>query len=174
MSETTKSVIFLVALLIGLPVLILWLRDRVSHAVWRYRNPPEKIAADRRAYEERILCPDWAFYERHLQRPAPTALRELYADRSLVTAQGINYSDSDYISTFEALDKQGLLDTRPWLGFDAVAVATSGAGDPIYLRPGSSESNKVYITYHDGGETEVFAESVTEMLIRARHANRAV
>ena len=173
MGDTTKSVIGLVALFIGLPLLILWLRDRVSRAVGRRRNPPEKIAADRRAYEERILRPDWAFYERHLQRAAPPALRELYADQALVTAQGLDYSDSDRISTFAALDEQELIDTRSWLGFDVVAIATSDFGDSIYLRPGSSETDTVYITHHDGGDTEVFAESVAAMVERLRHANRA-
>src|SRR5687767_12221008 len=160
MSDTTKAILILVALLIGLPVFILWLRDRLHKSRWRRANPPEKLAADRRAYEERILRPDWAFYERHLQRPAPAALRELYADRVLVTAQGLDYTDAEQISTFEALDEKGLLETRPWLGFDAVAIATSDLGDPIYLRPGASEADTVYITHHDGGDTEVFAQSV--------------
>ena len=174
MSDTVKTIIFLIALFIGLPLLILWLRDRVSRARGRRRNPPEKLTVDRWAYDERILRPDWAFYERHLERPAPRALRELYADRALVTAQGLEYTDSDHISTFEALDEQGLLDTRSWLGFDAVAIATSDFGDPIYLRPGASETDTVYITHHDGGDTEVFAESVAAMVERLRQANRAL
>src|SRR5260221_9089740 len=172
MSETIKTVIFIVALLVGLPLLVLWLRDRVSSARWRRRNSPEKLAADRRAYEERILRPDWAFYERHLQRPVPSALRELYADRVLVTAQDLDYTDDARISTFEALDEQGLIDTRPWLGFNVIAIATSDFGDPIYLRPVASEADTVYITHHDGGDTEEFAESIGVMLKRLRHANR--
>jgi hypothetical protein len=173
MSDTAKSVIFLVVLLIGLPLLVLWVRDRASNALWRRRNPPEKLAADHRAHEERILRPDWAFYERHLQRPVPLALRELYADRGLVTAQDLNYSDSGLINTFEPIDEKGLIDSRPWLGFDAVAIAFSDAGDPIYLRPGRSEPDTVYITYHDGGDTEVFARSVAAMIERVRTANRS-
>ena len=90
-----------------------------------------------------------------------------------MTAQGLDYGDADNISTFEALDEQGLLDTRPWLGFDAVAIATSDFGDPIYLRPGPSEGDTVYINHHDGGDTEVFAGSVALMVERVRHANRS-
>jgi hypothetical protein len=173
MSDTITTVVFLVALFVGLPLFILWVRDRVSNARWQRRNPREKLTADRAAYEERILSPDWTFYERHLQRPAPAALRELYADRALVTARGLDYSDLELITTFEALDARGLLDTSPWLGFEAVAIATGQFGDPIYLKPGGSEGDAVYITHHDGGDTEVFAESVATMLERLRHANRA-
>jgi hypothetical protein len=171
MSETAKSVITILAILVGLPVLILWGRDRASRAWWRRRNPPEKIAAERRAYEARILKPDWAFYERHLQRPAPEELRELYADRALIIAQDLDYSKSDRISTFDPLDEEGLLETQPWLGFDAVAIATTDFGDPIYLRPGAAEPDVVYVTHHDGGDTEVLAESVAAMVERVRQAN---
>jgi len=171
-NDTALSILFCVALLIGVPVLILVLRDRVSSALWRRRNPPEKLAAERRAYEERILHPDWAFYERHLQRPAPQALRELFADHSLIVSQGIDYSEDEVISTFDALDEQGLIESRPWLRFDAVAIATSDFGDSIYLRPGSTESDTVYITHHDGGDTEELSPDVSTFVQRLRHANR--
>jgi hypothetical protein len=136
--------------------------------------PPEELAAARRAHEERILRPDWEFYERHLQRPAPAALRELYANRELVTALSLAYSDDDGISTFEPLDEQGLLDARDQAGFDVVPFATSDCGDPIYLKPGRSEADTVFITYHDGGDTKTFAESVAGMLKELRSANRRV
>jgi hypothetical protein len=172
MRDTIKSVIFLVALFIGLPILILWLRDRVYRSLRRRRNQPEMLAAGRRAYESRILRPDWGLYERHLQRPAPPALRDLYADRAFVTAQDLDYADGARIGTFAPLDEQGLLETRQWLGFDAIAIATTDFGDSIYLRPGSSEADTVYITHHDGGDTEVFAESVAAMVERLRHETR--
>ncbi|MDQ6769917.1 MAG: hypothetical protein M3Z54_08020 [Gemmatimonadota bacterium] len=171
MRDKLETIVFLVALFIGLPVFILWVRDRVSNARWQRRHPSEKLAADRAAYEQRILSPDWTFYERHLQRPAPAALRELYADSALVTAQGLDYEDFEYITTFEALDPQALLDTRQQLGFDAVAIATGQFGDPIYLKPGVSEGDALYITHHDGGDTEVFAESVAAMVERLRQTN---
>lgn len=173
MSDSAKSIIGIVALLVGLPAGILWLRDRVNRIRYRRRNPPEKVAAERRALEERLFHPDWEFYERHLQRPPPAALRELYADRALLTAPALDYDDGGVINTFGALDQQGLLDTREWLGFDVVAIATSDFGDPIYLRPGPSEPDTVYITHHDGGDTEVFAGSVGAMLERLRRANRS-
>jgi hypothetical protein len=178
------SCLFCVALFIGLPVLILVLRDRISEALWRRRNPPEKLAADRRAYEERLLHPDWSFYERHLQRPAPQALRDLYADHALIVLEGVDYvlqsddySEDEVISTFGALDEQGLIETRPWLGFDAVAIATNDFGDVIYLRPGPAEPDIVYMTYHDGGDTNELAPDVSTFVQCLRdeesHANPA-
>ena len=164
MTGTLTTIVFMMALYFGLALLILWVRDRVSTTLHQKRNSPEKVAAERAAYEERILHPDWTFYERHLERSAPAALRELYADQTLVTKQGLKYSDFEYVTTFEALDEKGLLDARPWLGFDAVPIATGQFGDPIYLRPGPSETDVLYITHHDGGDTEVFAESVATMV----------
>ncbi len=166
------TIVVIVAVLFGLPFLILWLRDRVNDARWRRHNPPEKIAAERRAYEERILHPNWEFYERHLQRPAPQALRDLFADHPLIVSQGIDYSEEECINAFGALDEQGLIESRPWLGFDAVAIATSDFGDPIYFRPGPAESDTVYVTHHDGGDTEELAPDVAIFLQRLRHANR--
>lgn len=165
------TVLSLLVLFVGLPVAILWLRDRVSNAR-RGRRTPAKLPADRHAYEERILQPDWKFYEHHLQRPVPAALRELYSDRALVTGQNLTYSKQESISTFGVLDEEDMLDTKPWLGFDAVAIATSDFGDPIYLRPGPSETDTVYITHHDGGDTEVFAESTAFMVAKLRQACR--
>ncbi len=161
-----------IAVLVVLAVAFCWLSDRASTALWRWRNPPDKLAADRRAFEQCLLCPDWGFYERHLQRPAPPALRELFADTSLLLTNGCKYDDAHYISRFEPLDETALVTARDWLGFDCVPFANSD-GDSIYLRPGPSESDAVFITYHDGGDTEQLAPDVAAFLQRLRDANRS-
>ncbi len=160
------------ALLLVLAVAFCWLNDRFTAALWRWRNPPEKLAADRRAFEQRLLRPDWEFYERHLQRPAPYALRELFADHKLLLANGCQYDDIHYISTFEPLDETTLVDAREWVGCDFVSFANSD-GDSIYLRPGPSEPDAVFITYHDGGDTEQLAPDVSTFLQRLHDANRS-
>lgn len=68
-----KIIFIVAALFFGGLFWTLLLRDYL----WRRRHPPEQEAAERKALEERLLSPDWAFYERHLQRLAPAALREL-------------------------------------------------------------------------------------------------
>jgi hypothetical protein len=154
-------IIILVALAFG----FCWLNDRFTATLWRWRNPPEKLAADRRAFEDRLLHPDWDFYERHLQRPAPAALRELFADHKLLLTHGCQYDDAHYFSTFEPLDEPALVDASKWIGCDFVPLANSD-GDSIYLRPGPSESDAVFITYHDGNDTEELAPDVGTLLRR--------
>src|SRR5437867_3832115 len=112
------------AVFFGTLFFTLLLRDYM----WRLRHPPEEEEAERKALEQRILSPDWTFYERHLQRPAPTALRELFADRRLVTSCGLEFTKSDGISTFNPLDEDSLLDTADQLGYDVVPFATSDCG----------------------------------------------
>jgi hypothetical protein len=155
-----------VALAVGLLLCI----DRIRRAIWQRRNPPELLAAERREFEERLLQPDWPFYERHLQRPVPRALRELYADRSLVLSS-FQYDEVHYLSTFEPLSEEGLVEAQAWLRCDIVPFANSD-GDLIYLRPGASESDTVFITYHDGGDTEQLAPDPSSFLQRARLAIR--
>ena len=152
-------------------VIILLLKDRISGALRRRRNPPEEVEAEIRT---RLLQTDWAFYERHLQRPVPAALRELYSDMALLTACASYRGKREGISSFEPLNESYLLDTHDEIDYDIVPFATSGCGDPIYLRPGAEESDTVYIAYHDDpGNIEIFAESVAQMLEKAREVNRA-
>ena len=168
-----------VSIAIGIAVIVLisigvcWLNDRFMDAKWRRRNPPETIASQKHVYEARLLHPDWKFYERHLQRPTPAALRELYSDRELIVANNRDYDESHYISTFDPLDEAALVDTRAIFGFDTVPFANSD-GDIIYLRPGPTETDAVFITYHDGGDTEQLAPDVSTFLQRLRETNRNV
>src|SRR5262245_2223287 len=114
MGDQIATVLAIVAVFIGLPVALLWAKDRVTRA--RRESPRARAAraAERQAYEERILQPDWALVEVHLQRPIPAALRELYADRTLVTSRDLDYSIHHSIGTFEALDERAFAEAKKW------------------------------------------------------------
>jgi hypothetical protein len=161
MADTVITVLVLVLLFIGLPVSLLRIIDRKRTS----------RAGDREAYERRILSPDWICIERHLRRPPPGALRDLYADRRLVTQRDLVYDDDRLVSTFEPLDEEAMVATSRSLGFDAVVIATTDFGDAVYLRAGATEADTVHVAYLDGGDTAVFAESIGEMLsvLRQRH-----
>lgn len=166
-----KDNIVLMAAPAAAVILILVLKDRIAKALWRRRNPPEKLAAE---LDNRLLHPDWPFYERHLQRPAPAALRELYSSMTLLAACAAYRGKREGISSFDPLNESGLLETQSEIGCDIVPFATSVCGDAIFLRPGANERDVVYIAYHDDpGKVEVFAESVAVMLEKTRGMNRA-
>jgi hypothetical protein len=98
MSDTIASVLVIALVFIGLPLFVVWVRDRAKTTRWRRAHSPETGIAERHAYEQRILQPDWACVERHLQRPVPQGLRDLYADRARVTAQDVQYAMAHSIS----------------------------------------------------------------------------
>ena len=162
-----KDALFAIGYLIALFAvagLILLIADRITNAIARRRNPPEKLAAEREEREARIQSPDWAFYADHLQRDVPQALRNLYANKALVLSQNAESCGDQSISEFGAIDEANLLESKEWIGADVVAIAHNIFGDPIYLRPGSDESNAVYVTYHDGGDTEQIAADIAEFV----------
>ena len=72
-------------------------------------------------------------------------------------------SDDQTISAFQPLDDEAIREATDALGFEAVPIATTDVGDMVYLRPGAAEGDTLYVTYHDGGGTEVFAGSVEAM-----------
>jgi len=164
------TILAIAAIFIGLPVLLLWARDRTRDAGRRLSADAQN--AERREYERRLLHPDWAAVERQLRRPVPSALRELYADAALVTAQSLAYGAGQTIDTFEPLDPRAMLETTGWLGQEAVAIATNEFGDVIYLQGGQDEADTVYLTHHDGGDTEVVGASVGEFVRTLKETNR--
>jgi hypothetical protein len=167
MADTVITVLVLILFFIGLPVTLLRIIDRKRIGRARHRDPSAS-QAEREAYERRILAPEWVCVERHLRRPPPHALRDLYADRRLVIRRDLEYDEDRLISTFEPLDEEAMRDASRSLGFDAVVIATTDFGDAVYLRPGATEADTLHVAYHDGGDIEVFAESIGQMLVVLR------
>lgn len=170
MSDTVTTVLAIILLFIWLPLLILWITDRRRNRRLR-EAPPASQVAERQAFEQRIFHPDWTAVERYLRRPVPQALWDLYADRELIVRRDLRYTDDHVISSFQPLDEQAMQDATRWVGFDAVAIVTTDFDDAVHLRPGAAEVDHVYVTHHDGGDTEVFAESVSEMLATLKQAD---
>ena len=156
------GVVFLVILL-ALAVALLLLNDWVRGLIWRIRNPPEKLAAERTRYLARVASPDWLFYEEHLQRPVPKSLREAYSSKDFITKA---FHFSDYYVTFEPIDR-AVSPADNWVLPGTFPFADSD-GDPIFLRAGPLESNAVHIAYHDGGGTDQLSPSIEEFLCGLR------
>jgi len=125
---------------------------KLPRIMWRLRNPPEKIEAERQAREDRLRRPNWEFYSEHLRRPVPEALRQLFADMGLRPRVSIAFEiggASCYVTDLEPIDEQGLRDARTYYGLDIVPFA-GGDDDVYYLKPGADESDAVYeASFHD-------------------------
>ena len=124
----------------------------------------EKLAAEWKEYQNRIQVPDWEFYANHLQRDVPDAIRNLFANTEVVLSDCAESCGDQTISRFGVIDPANLVQSKEWIGADVVAIAYNVFGDPIYLRPGRNETNAVYVTYHDGGDTEQIAANVSEFV----------
>ena len=162
-------------LIIGLPCLWYSLKGRFS--IWPQATAEElaaEEAAKRQIHEDRLLQPDWTFYEQHLQRPAPAALHALYADKKWITSTLLGYSDACSINTFEPLNEDSLIESDDDPTLRIVPIATTDFGDPVYLKPGPTEPDAVYVTWHDGGDTEVLADSVSHFVEHLKQTNKAV
>jgi hypothetical protein len=152
------------AALFAIAGIVLILRDRAAAAVWRIRNPPEKIKATQEAFERRLMQPDWQCYELHLGRSVPTELREWFTSAERLSA---SYQFKDYYVTFAPIDSKGEKEAA-WV-LPGIMPFASSDGDPIFLKPGPSESDAVHIAYHDGGGTEELAPSINAFLDALQH-----
>jgi len=68
---------------------------------------------------------------------------------------------SDIYVTLVPIDKASEDDYRD---FPGVIPFAESDGDPIYLKPGASEANAVYIAYHDGGDTDELSPGIESFL----------
>lgn len=76
---------------------------------------------------------------------------------------------SEVIDALEPLDARSLVDDVDGRGI-VVPIARTDAGDPIYMRAGAGEADAVYITHHDGSDTQVLAVSVDAFVTALRVA----
>ena len=130
---------------------------KLPQILWRIRNPLEKIEEQRREYEARLRRPDWEFYERHLQRPVPAALRRLFDQQGVLDPLGVMFElDGSNINVTGLcpIDELGLEEARTYFRLDIVPFADSD-GDVHFLKPGASESNAVYEAFFHESNNEL-------------------
>ena len=164
--QPTVIAIVCFLVLVFIAFIFLWLRDRATYLIWKFRNPPAVVTAMQEAYANRLAAPDWQFYEQHLQRPVPETLRDCYS------SPGILYGEhffGDFHIAFSPIDSMALHEKWETPGIVAYAVSD---GDPIFMKPGSMEPNKVYIEYQDGGDVEELAPSIEAFVAGLQPAKR--
>lgn len=117
-----------------------------------------------------LLSPDWEFYQRHLSRKVPDGLRNLYADQNIVSRLSIPFQGKENeweITAFVPISKDELFEFEHQDGLPEhplVPLATTDLGDPIYLKPGPTESDAVWIWEHELQKSYKLADSPEEFI----------
>ena len=154
-----------------LAALILMFRDRITRP---RRLMPEEARAAHEARLARLTTPDWPGVEERLGRPVPKALRELYADREIVTREDFVVHDPNrpgedgrwYVASFQPAHREAVGPTGFGVPRGAVLFATTNFGDEYHatITGDDDDTGAVYLYYHDGDDLDYVADSLREFL----------
>ena len=184
MRETLFTVLALFALLIVLPVLILWTRDKI-HILIRRKTPDQKDAY-REARRQRMLHPNVKEVEVLCGGLLPQKLIHLYTDSSdllltrdfEVCAPGMDRGkNSWWIGDFVPLHKQDQMLTTDLAEFGkGCCFAGDGMGN-FYWVPVDEERQTdapVFFACHDPWGNEKVADSLEEFLSWPPYQSKAL
>lgn len=164
MMENIKVVLFLVCLMVGLPVLILLVRDRVT------RPSRKEIDDASRRFLERLNNPDLAALERHFGVPMPQSLVELYGNRAELMRGDFQVAPSSEtpaderhrVAYYQPADAQSAGDS--WSGLEKYfAFADDGCGNAYLIDPTETDPC-VYFHDHETGEMTKVCQHLSEFL----------
>ena len=164
MNDTLKTIFGLAAVFIGLPLAILFLRDRLS-------RPSRKAIQDySRKFEERLANPDFPSLERHFGHPLPAALRALYLDPvermrdQFEVAPSANAPRGERwpIAFYQPADAESLRDMWPGTE-ERFAFADDGCGNGYLVDPRQGDP-PVFFHDHETGELEPVCDRLSEFM----------
>ena len=123
-------------------------------------------AQAKRAFQQRLLAPDWELYAAHLERDVPDAMKLLYVEFALLLSEvEITLEGGITITEFFPIDAQAVLDQKAFqpenMGFDCLPFATL-SGQELFLQPGRAVTNSVYL--FDGSAIEVVFADIADLL----------
>jgi len=166
-----KDAILLILAIIGiyvvLPVLILWLRDKI------FDRPMTKEQMDEysRRFRERLANPDFSALEEHFGHALPLPLKSLYAnseelnrdgDFEVVPPAGADATDPSYVAFYNPADAESL--EHNFHDADAYfAFADDGCGNAYIIDPRETDP-PVMFHDHETGEIEPVAPSLSGFL----------
>ena len=127
-------------------------------------------AQAKRAFQQRLLAPDWELYAAHLERDVPDAMKLLYVEFALLLSEvEITLESGITITEFFPIDAQAVLDQKAFqpenMGFNCLPFATM-AGQELFLQPGRTATNSVYL--FDGSAIEVVFADIADLLTALR------
>jgi hypothetical protein len=135
----------------------------------------EERRTERAAFRIRMQNPQWDVLEAALGHPVPSILRELYSDQALLTSDDLlifdparadDRSTAWNVNQFYPADAEALTPQLESIPSGAFSFASNEFGDPFYAQLGElpDGDGRVYVHYHDGGDTELVAPSLRTFL----------
>jgi hypothetical protein len=175
MRDTALTLIGVLALLVALPISILWLRDKIFHS--SRKRTTEQAQARLQAYRDRLLHPQQTQVEAEMRALLPGRLFALYADKELVLTEEFDIyppgkdpkKSSIWIEDFLPLDCEGQLytcDLELLANAKGFCFARDGCGN-FYWVPLSDTrqpDSPVFFACHDPWGNEKLADSLEEFL----------
>jgi hypothetical protein len=152
-------------LLIGLLLLgaAAWLVLRRVRAVHSLRGSTTK------AFQQRLLAPDWALYAAHLQRAVPPAFIVLYRDYALLLSTlelGVYSPLTEQhwlVTEFFALDAQALEEQKGFTqpeGIAAILPFGTCSGNDLFLAVGATAGDQIWLYMPARAETIVLFDDI--------------
>lgn len=168
--ETFKAILAILAILLGLPLLIVWLNDRIFHRTLSKKQQAEYS----KRFVERQLNPDFTALEAHFGCAMPKELRELYANKEEIqrgdfTVLKKNTDGSEQssdVAFYSPADLESLRDAWPDCK-ELFAFANDGCGNDYLIDPRKSAS-EVLFHDHETGEFTKVASTLVEFLSAPR------
>lgn len=151
--DILKLILAILAMVVVLPIGILWLRDR------HICPKPTKAELDEQAskFEERLLNPDFQVVEHHFAHPLPQSIHDLYANQQEVlrvdflVSPTVDTSEEDawFVAFYEPCDAEA--GRQFWPGCEQYfSFANDGFGNDYIVVPGKQDSPVLFMTTRAG------------------------
>ena len=165
-----KAIFGIIVVLVVLPLLIVWLNDRI----FRRRSSKKEREEYSKRFEERLLKPDFAALETHFGCAMPNELKELYAnneeiqrgDFEVVTKNSTGVEDTWTVAFYEPADLESLRDAWPDCK-ELFAFANDGCGNDYLIDP-RKPATEVLFHDHETGEFSKVTSSLAEFMAAPR------
>ena len=164
MSESIKGVVVVLGILIGLPLAILLIRDRLT------RPSRKQMAEASREFLGRLAKPDLKSLEQHFGCSLPQSLIALYGnqtelmrhDFAVAPNAQIPEDERYYISDYQPADAKSATDV--WPGWELYfAFADDGCGNGYLIDPREKDP-RVYLHDHETGKLNKLCDSLSEFM----------
>jgi len=164
MKDVILTVFWIVFLMLGLPILILWIRDKISEP------SQEEMEEYSRRFRERLMNPDFEAVAKYFRHTLPQAIVELYqnqeelmrGDFKIALSKDSSEDEQWYIGFYMPADAEAVQLT--WPGVEKFfAFANDGCGNDYIVDP-TLDDPPVKFHDHETGEIIHVCDTLSQFM----------